>query len=91
MFREEADPSCFDASEAIHMELAPGEFFLFTERLLHHSAPNRSDKRRLGLAVRVTLPMVMVDHDDLFKGHANVVLRGQDRFGLNRLVDPPIA
>ncbi len=67
----------------------PGQFFLFTERLLHHSEPNRSNLRRLGLAIRVTIPQVRVDHDRLFHGHRNIVLRGEDFMGLNRLTDPP--
>ncbi len=89
MFGEEADPDYFDASQAIKMELEPGQFFLFTERLLHHSAPNTSDQRRLGLAVRMTVPMVMVDHEKLFKGHHNIVLSGEDRFGLNQIGERP--
>jgi ectoine hydroxylase-related dioxygenase (phytanoyl-CoA dioxygenase family) len=74
------------------MELAPGEFFLFNERLLHQSNANRSNKRRMGLSVRVTVPFVKVYHDTgpLFVGHKNMVIRGTDGMGFNRLADPPM-
>lgn len=92
MLGEEADPASFDESQAVNMELKPGEFFLFSERLLHHSYPNTSNRRRMGLSVRMTLPFVKVYHDQsppLFAGHSNVMLCGEDRFGLNRLASAP--
>src|SRR5262245_4942683 len=49
-----------DSTAIVNMELRPGEFFLFSERLLHGSSPNRSSRRRLGLAIRVTVPFVKV-------------------------------
>ena len=66
-------------------------FFLFNEKLLHHSEPNRSNRRRMGMAVRVTIPIVKIDHDrpPLHPGHATVLLRGEDYMKFNRLVDPP--
>lgn len=91
-FSEEADPAEVDASQAINMELQPGEFFIFNERLLHHSQPNRSHKRRLGLTARYTLPFVKIlDHDapPLFPGHACMLISGEDRLKRNRMVDPP--
>jgi ectoine hydroxylase-related dioxygenase (phytanoyl-CoA dioxygenase family) len=92
-FGEEADPAHVDDSRAVDMELAPGEFFLFNERLLHQSNRNRSDRRRLGLTARVTVPFVRVEHDrsPLFPGHCNVVVGGEDRMGFNRLAQPPAA
>ena len=89
-FSEMADMRSVDESQAANMILKPGEFFLFNERTLHRSAPNSSGKRRIGLAVRVTIPMVNVDHDQLFKDHGCIQLRGEDKMGFNRLVDPPI-
>jgi ectoine hydroxylase-related dioxygenase (phytanoyl-CoA dioxygenase family) len=92
-FGEEADPSQVDASKAIPMELKPGEFFLFNERTLHQSERNRSDKRRMGMTMRITVPFVKVVHDisPLFPGHANMMLRGEDKMGFNRIVAPPEA
>ena len=90
-FNEEADKSGYDASKAVIMELEAGQFFLFNERTLHYSDANRSDKRRAGLAVRVTVPFVKVHHENLFKAHRNVLLRGRDYMGFNLLQDPPSA
>lgn len=92
-FGEEADPKYFDAAQIVNMELAPGEFFLFNEKLLHHSEPNRSNRRRLGMSVRVTIPIVKIDHDitPLHPGHAAVLLRGEDYMGFIRLMEPPVA
>ncbi len=90
-FGEMADPAHVDTSRAIDMVLRPGEFVLFNERTLHHSEPNRSQLRRLGLAVRVTVPMVKVYHEQLFASHRCVLLHGEDRAGFNRMVEPPPA
>lgn len=92
-FREEADPAQVDTSKAIPMELTPGEFFLFNERTLHQSNKNSSQKRRLGMTMRITVPFVKITHDTspLFPGHANIQLRGTDSLGFNRLTVPPEA
>lgn len=88
-FTEMADPHYFDDSTAIKMELKPGQFFLFTERLLHYSDPNRSNKRRLGLAVRTTVPWVRVDSPNVCLDHHCLLLQGEDRFGFNKMGTPP--
>jgi non-haem Fe2+, alpha-ketoglutarate-dependent halogenase len=91
-FGEEADPAFFDAGEAIDMELDPGQFFIFNERLLHHSEPNRSQRRRLGLSGRYTVPLVSIlDQDSLplYPGHACVLVSGVDIMGHNRMAEPP--
>ncbi len=93
-FGEEADPALVDTSAAVDMVLRPGEFFLFNERMLHHSHTNRSDRRRMGLSARYTVPFVaLLDQDapPLFPGHACVVVSGTDTFGLNRMAEPPAA
>ncbi len=90
-FGEMADPACADTSKAIDMVLEPGQFVLFNEKTLHRSAPNTSTMRRLGLAIRVTVPIVKVDHDQLFADHRCILLRGEDRLRLNRMADPPTA
>ena len=64
-----------EANEAIPMELAPGEFFVFNQDLVHSSSANVSQARRLGLAIRYTLPSVVVDHDAIFPGHRSIPLR----------------
>lgn len=92
-FGEEADPRYFDKSNLIDMELEPGEFFLFNEKLLHHSEPNRSNRRRLGMSVRVTVPFVAIKHDipPLHPGHCAVLVRGEDTMSFNRLQEPPLS
>ncbi len=89
-FGEEADPAYVEVDKAVDIELKPGQCLVFTEKLLHHSHPNRSANRRLGLAVRITVPFVRVDHEALFPGHACIQLGGQDRMGFNRMTEPPI-
>jgi ectoine hydroxylase-related dioxygenase (phytanoyl-CoA dioxygenase family) len=90
-FAEMADPAYVDTGNLVNMELRPGQFFLFTEKVLHHSDPNRSGKRRAGLAIRVTVPFVKVDHARMFPGHRVVVISGEDRFGLNDVGSPPVS
>lgn len=91
-FGEEADPALVDTTAAVDMELAPGQFFIFNERLLHHSHANRSAYRRMGLSARYTTPFVeLLDQDGppLFPGHRCVIVSGSDRFGLNRTAPAP--
>ena len=87
---EMADPAAYDVKQAVNMELKPGEFFLFSERLLHASSKNTSDKRRLGLAVRVTLPIVHIFQDShLHPGHTAILASGKDVMGFNRYAGRP--
>jgi ectoine hydroxylase-related dioxygenase (phytanoyl-CoA dioxygenase family) len=90
-FGEEADENFFSKDNLVNMELQPGEFFLFNEKLLHHSEPNRSNRRRMGMSVRVTIPIVHIQHDipPLHPGHSAVLLRGEDYMGFVRLGEPP--
>ncbi len=88
-FDEEADPAMVDADRAVDLELRPGEFVLFNERLLHHSPANTSDKRRFGMGPRYTIPICRIDHDRLFEGHKVILVSGEDYMGFNKLTDPP--
>ena len=67
--------------------MRPGEFILFNERTVHHSESNRSQKRRIGLAVRVVVPIVSVLKYDAPE-HALVQISGRDPMGFNKVVDP---
>ena len=91
-FGKMADPKSFDASGAINMELQPGEFFIFSERTLHRSSVNTSAKRRLGISIRVTLPIVHVFQDSapLHPGHTAILAKGKDVMGFNRYAGRPI-
>ncbi|MFW6059842.1 MAG: phytanoyl-CoA dioxygenase family protein [Phycisphaeraceae bacterium] len=87
VFKAQADGKRIDTSQAIDIEMKPGEFFLFNERTLHHSEPNRSDKRRIGLAIRVVPPIVrFLDYDS--PNHGAVVISGRDTMGFNRRAEP---
>ncbi|MCY4537999.1 MAG: phytanoyl-CoA dioxygenase family protein [Chloroflexi bacterium] len=90
-FQNMADPQFFDIEQAINMELQPGEFFLFSERLLHRSSKNASTKRRLGISVRVTLPIVHIfqDQPPLHPGHTAILAKGVDVMGFNRYAGRP--
>ena len=84
------DPAAYDAGRAVNMELKPGEFFLFSERLLHASSKNTSQRRRLGLAVRVTVPFAHIFQDShLHPGHTSILASGKDVMGFNRYAGRP--
>lgn len=88
MFEEQAHPDWVDASRARPIELRAGQFVLFSDRLLHRSDPNRSRRRRFGLALRILPPLVRVlEYDD--PAHALVQIRGRDPLGFNRLAELP--
>jgi ectoine hydroxylase-related dioxygenase (phytanoyl-CoA dioxygenase family) len=89
-----ADTGQLDMSKAVHIPLRAGQFFLLDERILHGADRNFSaDRRRLGLAVRVTVPYVRVyhDHKDLFASHRNMVISGENSVPLNLIGEPPTA
>ena len=67
-----------DESKAVNVELAPGEGSIFAFRIAHASHPNRSDDRRIGLAIRFIPPdarQVRSDHDSV------ALVRGVDTHG----------
>ncbi|MBI3832372.1 MAG: phytanoyl-CoA dioxygenase family protein [Planctomycetes bacterium] len=92
-FSEMAQMQGIDVNKAVRMVLQPGEFFFFNERTLHQSNKNVSNKRRMGLAARLTLPFVKLNQEGppLFPGHNAILVHGEDRFGINRYQDPPVA
>ena len=74
-FREEVE-SAVDESGAIDIVLAPGEMSLHHPMVVHGSAPNTSQHRRLGLAIRYISAGVRQRAE--MRGTA-VLVRGQDR------------
>lgn len=90
-FQKMADPTYVDTSRAINMELRPGQFFFFTERLLHRSSKNTSNLRRLGMSIRITLPITHIDQDNspLHPGHTAVLAHGEDHMQFNRYAGRP--
>jgi non-heme Fe2+,alpha-ketoglutarate-dependent halogenase len=61
-----------DRAQAVTLELQPGEMSLHHVRLVHGSAPNRSDGRRMGFAIRYlptsVAPVGGVDSAALVRG-----------------------
>ena len=72
-----------NTSNHVNLEMQPGEFVLFNERTLHHSEANRSDKRRIGLAVRVIIPIVKLFNWDS-PHHELIVIHGKDAVQYNK-------
>ena len=87
-FKEMGDPKYIDETQLVNLEMEAGECILFNERTVHHSEANASTKRRIGLAVRMILPIVKVlkwDSPD----HALIQATGDDVMGFNRHTKPP--
>ena len=72
-----------DEADAVAVELASGEMSLHHGRLFHASDPNRSDDRRIGLAIRY-IPTRMKQMAGA--GLCATLARGEDRFGNFTLV-----
>ena len=74
-----------DAHDAIDMVLTAGEAALFDARLVHGSEPNRSNDRRIGLAIRYIAPHVRQRRDPGVAARSQsevaVLGCGEDRFG----------
>jgi len=84
-----------DTREAVAMVCRPGQFFLFSESLLHGSTANPTKQRRLGLSIRVTTPDVKIYEGQTVDGqglslehYGAIMMCGEDRFGHNRYTDP---
>jgi non-heme Fe2+,alpha-ketoglutarate-dependent halogenase len=67
-----------DEAKAVHVELKPGQASLHHVLLFHGSEPNRSDDRRIGLAIRY-----IPTHLKQAVGTRDwaTLVRGEDRFG----------
>lgn len=72
--------------DAVYIELQPGEASLHNIRTVHGSAPNCSDDRRIGVAVRYIAPHVRQVNID---GDSAWLVRGEDRYGHFLLETPP--
>jgi ectoine hydroxylase-related dioxygenase (phytanoyl-CoA dioxygenase family) len=64
--------------DRVRIELRAGEFLLFRNKILHRSAPNPTTRRRLGLAVRYTVPGVTIDTTAFFPGYRAVAVSAAD-------------
>jgi len=73
-----------DPADAFDVVLQPGQMSLHHGLLCHASGPNRSNDRRIGLALRYIKPSMQQVYGD---GDLAVLVRGEDRYGHFRLVD----
>jgi ectoine hydroxylase-related dioxygenase (phytanoyl-CoA dioxygenase family) len=76
-------PDLYDESDAVNIELKPGDCSFHAPYLIHGSAPNRSPHRRCGLTMRfMPAETRMLRTGPLAKWFANhplFLLRGEDR------------
>ncbi|WP_085904946.1 phytanoyl-CoA dioxygenase family protein [Kiloniella majae] len=72
--------------DAVYDELRPGQMSLHHGRLFHASGPNKSDDRRIGMAIRFVTPGV--EHNSEQKDFGMLV-RGSDKKGNWINVAPP--
>jgi hypothetical protein len=75
-----------DESQAVDIELRPGEMSLHHVKLIHGSNPNRSDDRRIGFAIRY-LPTHV--RQAVGARDSAVLVRGTDGEGHFELETPP--
>ncbi|MEO1194051.1 MAG: phytanoyl-CoA dioxygenase family protein [Pseudomonadota bacterium] len=75
-----------DEENTVAVELEPGQFSLHHGRLLHASAPNRSDERRIGLAINYIAPSVS---QTLAETDFATLVSGEDRYGHFELMPAP--
>jgi ectoine hydroxylase-related dioxygenase (phytanoyl-CoA dioxygenase family) len=79
---QEVPDGLVDEARAVSMPLRAGQMSLHDGMLLHGSHPNRSRRRRSGLAVRFTTPDVRQVAPNSLRGYYRPVLvRGIDRHG----------
>lgn len=89
-----------DEAEVVKIPVKRGQFIIFTERCIHGSGPNTTDRHRLAFNFRVTPTSVPVYTDkEKYRSVYNggkyfldkwgvALLRGEDRHQLSRTVDP---
>ena len=71
-----------DESKAVQMNLAPGEFSLHHEAIVHNSDPNRSDDRRIGLSIHyIPTSTRQVKYVEAGRKPVASLVRGVDAYG----------
>jgi non-heme Fe2+,alpha-ketoglutarate-dependent halogenase len=86
--------------DLVSLPCRPGEFVIFTERLIHGSEPNRSPNSRMSFVFRFVKPDCRVYRDETshfvfsmkkrfpLDRWAAVLVHGEDHYGHNRIVRP---
>lgn len=75
-----------EESKAVDLVLQPGQMSLHDVKLVHGSEPNRSEDRRIGLAIRYIPTHV---RQTMGTGDSAMLVRGTDKFGHFRLEPRP--
>ena len=87
----------FDPAKVRNVEMRPGQFIIFSERVIHGSGPNRTSETRYAFNYRLVPTNVRIyqgqsQHRAMHMGQQYslenwraVLLRGVDEFGYNRL------
>jgi ectoine hydroxylase-related dioxygenase (phytanoyl-CoA dioxygenase family) len=76
-----------DESQAVRLDLEPGEMSLHHVRLVHGSPPNTSNDRRIGFAIRyIPTSVRQLEGED-----SATLVRGADRFGNFELEPRPVS
>ena len=78
-----------DTANAVKMVLEPGQFFIFCERALHSSEPNRSNSTRMCLVGRV-VPTIVKINRPFETAEGVTLLCGEDKMGFNNITPPPV-
>jgi chlorinating enzyme len=84
-----------DSENVRYVEMRAGQFIIFTARCIHGSAPNTSNRQRMGFAIRVVPTHVRVyggmtefdefGHHFSLDRHGCVLVGGTDEYKLNRV------
>ena len=77
-----------DESQAVDIVLAPGQASLHHGHLFHASGPNRTDDRRIGVAIRYITPSMRQRSGDR---SVVALVSGEDRYGHFTIAEPPAA
>lgn len=89
----------FDTAPVDYIEAKPGQVIIFSERTIHGSSANSTDNSRSAFNFRLIRPDTLVYKNKTVHraAHMNeqynlanwgcIVVRGKDRFGLNKMLD----
>ena len=92
----------FDKAEPAYVEAKPGQVIIFSERTIHGSSANSTDNSRSAFNFRLIRPDTRVYKDKRYHRAAHmdqkfrldnwgcILMRGEDKLGLNKLVDGPV-
>lgn len=85
-------PEEIDESQAVSLEMQPGQIVIFNEKTIHGSGPNVSTTPRVALSVRFTTPEVkfLLDQWTGVDRIKTYVVRGEDTHHLNDSIRGPI-